>query len=206
MGPAAAATLRGRSSTVTTSDTTTTGPADQAGTTTEASSRRRPCFPDDPNYPDGYTEIDLPPERLLRAYFNTEILEPEGEPQPKIIHADDYFKVRFRVELKGELWYCICGDWWFDLGFSPTGAGKGFDLSNVLGREKFYYRNWRGCDTRCIELVIEVPPGTIPVEYCGTVYKCAAKVQLYCCGKSAAVVGFDDMGTFQFYKADIDED
>jgi len=168
--------------------------------------KRKPCWPDDPNYPDGYTEIDLPSERLLRAYFDTQILEASDEPQPRIIHADDYFKVRFRLELKGELWYCICGDWWFDLGFSPTGAGKGFDLSNVLGREKFYYRNWRGCDTRCIELVIEVPPGTIPVEYCGTVYKCAAKVQLYCCGKSAAVVGFDDMGTFQFYKADIDED
>ena len=168
--------------------------------------KRKPCWPDDPNYPDGYTEIDLPSERLLRAYFDTEILEASDEPQPRIIHADDYFKVRFRLELKGELWYCICGDWWFDLGFAPTGAGKGFDLSNVLGREKFYYRNWRGCDTRCIELVIEVPPGTIPVEYCGTVYKCAAKVQLYCCGKSAAVIGFDDMGTFQFYTADIDED
>lgn len=146
--------------------------------------------------PDGYTEIDLPSERLLRAFFDTQILEPSDEPQPRIIHADDYFRVRFRLELKGELWYCICGDWWFDLGFAPTGAGKGFDLSNLLGREKFYVRNWRGCETRCIELVINVPPGTIPVEYCGTVYKCAAKVQLYCCGRSAAVVGFDDMGTF----------
>jgi hypothetical protein len=173
-----------------------------------AASKPRGCFPDDQYYPDGYTEVDLPPERLLRATFNTEILEPKGEPQPNIIQADEPFTVRFRVALEGELWYCICGDWWFDLGFAPapTGKGEGFDLSDLLGREKFYIRNWRGCDTRCLELPIYVPPDTIPVRYCGTVYQCAAKVQLFCCGRPAAVVGFDVLGSFQFYKADIADD
>lgn len=149
----------------------TAGTTSAADATTAESPRRRPCWPDDPEYPDGYTEIDLPPERLLKAFFNTEILEPEDEPQHKIIHADESFKVRFRVALQGELWYCICGDWWFDLGFTPTGSGTGFDLSDVLGREKFYVRNWRGCDTRCIEHVVYVPADTIPVDYCGTVYQ-----------------------------------
>jgi hypothetical protein len=177
-----------------------------AGAAEAAPPKKKRCFPDDPYYPDGYTEIDLPSERLLRASFNAEILEPPDEPQPNIIQADEPFKVRFRVALEGELWYCMCGDWWFDLGFAPTGGGRGFDLSDVLGREKFYYRNWRGCDTRCIELEIYVPADTIPVEYCGTVYQCAAKVQLFCCGRPAAVVGFDVLGSFQFYKAEVADD
>jgi hypothetical protein len=194
--------------------TDTASAAETAGTTSAAEAttasppkpKPKRCFPDDPYYPNGYTEIDLPPERLLRATFNAEILEPKGEPQPNIIQADEPFTVRFRVALEGELWYCICGDWWFDLGFAPTGKGEGFDLSDVLGRDKFYIRKWRGCDTRCLELVVYVPPDTIPVEYCGTVYQCAAKVQLFCCGRPAAVVGFDVLGSFQFYKADVADD
>jgi hypothetical protein len=79
--------------------------ADQEEAARGLAPKKKPCWPDDPNYPDGYTEIDLPSERLLRAYFDTQILEESDEPQPQIIHADDYFKVRFRLELKGELWY-----------------------------------------------------------------------------------------------------
>jgi hypothetical protein len=192
------------------SEATTTAEPAQAAEETAEEYRPKPkpkrCFPDDPYYPDGFTEIDLPAERLLRATFNAEILEPPGEPQPKIIQADEPFKVRFRVALEGELWYCICGDWWFDLGFAPTGEGKGFDLSNLVGRDKFYIRNWKGCEKRCLELEVYVKPDTIPTEYCGTVYQCAAKVQLFCCGRPAAVVGFDVLGSFQFFKADVADD
>jgi hypothetical protein len=168
------------------------------------SPKRQPCWPDDPDYLDGYTEIDLP-SRLLQARWDVDILEAAYEPQHKIIEADDPFKVRFRVALLGDLWYCVCGDWWFDLGFTPIGEGKGFDLSDLVGRDKFYVRNWRGCRTRCIELLVEVPPNTIPTEYCGTVYECAGKFQLYCCGRPAAVVGFEPLEEFQFYKATIED-
>ena|SRR5512133_1072041 len=168
------------------------------------SPKRQPCWPDDPDYLDGYTEIDLSP-RLLQARWDVDILEASYEPQHKIIEADDPFKVRFRVALLGDLWYCVCGDWWFDLGFTPIGEGKGFDLSDLVGRDKFYVRNWRGCRTRCIELLVEVPPNTIPTEYCGTVYECAGKFQLYCCGRPAAVVGFEALEEFQFYKATIED-
>jgi hypothetical protein len=188
---------------VTVADATSTASAAEA--TPAPSPKRQPCWPDDPDYLDGYTEIDLPSERLLQAKWDVDIIDPEGGEPHRIIEADDPFKVRFRVALLGELWYCICGDWWFDLGFTPIGAGTGFDLSDLVGREKFYYRDWRGCRTRCIELVIEVPANTIPTEYCGTVYECAGKFQLYCCGRPAAVVGFEALEEFQFYKAEIED-
>ena len=62
-----------------------------ATTASRPKPRPKRCFPDDPYYPDRYTEIDLPPERLLRATFNAEIREAEGEPQPNIIQADEPF-------------------------------------------------------------------------------------------------------------------
>jgi hypothetical protein len=197
--------MQGRSSTVA-DRTNAAGITSTADSTAPTSPTQQPCWPDDPYYPDGYTEIDLPSERLLRAAFHAEILEPEGEPQPRIIQADEPFKVRFRLAQQDQLWSDISGDWWFDLGFAPTGAGKGFDLSNLLGRDKLYVRNWRGSDTQCLEREVYVLAHTIPTEYCGTVYQCAAKVQLFCDGKPTAAVGSQVLGSFQFYKADLDED
>jgi hypothetical protein len=195
--------MGGRSSTVC-SATDTAEATSAADTTTATSPTRQPCWPDDPDYLDGYTEIDLPSAKLLRARWDVDILDPEDEPPHKIIEADDRFKVRFRVALLGDLWSCIAGDWWFDLGFTPIGAGRGFDLSDLVGRERSYVRNWQGCRTRCVELVIEVPANTIPTEYCGTVYECAGKFQLYCCGRPVAVVGFEALEEYQFYKASIE--
>ena len=51
--------------------------ADQEEAARGLAPKKKPCWPDDPNYPDGYTEIDLPSERLLRAYFDTQILGGE---------------------------------------------------------------------------------------------------------------------------------
>jgi len=75
-----------------------------------AAPKKPPCWPDDPDYLDGYTKLDLPPEKLLRAYWDVDILDPEKEPSHKIIDAGDSFTVRFRVALVGDLWTCICGN------------------------------------------------------------------------------------------------
>jgi hypothetical protein len=102
-----------------------------------------------------------------------------------IIERKDPFEVRFRVELKGRLWYCICGHWCFDLGFTSIGKGEHFNLSDYLPepeKSKLRICDWKGCDTRCIEVCVRVPPNTIPVERCGTLYEVGAKFELRCCG------------------------
>jgi hypothetical protein len=165
-----------------------------------------PCWPNDPDYLDGRTKIDLPSEKLLKAYWDTDIIDPEEEPSHRIIDAGDDFKVRFRLELVGDLWTCVCGDWWFDLRFTPIGEGTGFDLSKKLGPEKFWVKGWKGCDTKCIELVIVVPANTIPTEFCGTLYEAGAVFQLYCCGRAAAVVGFEALEEYQFFKAEVSDE
>jgi hypothetical protein len=51
--------------------------------------------------------------------------------------------VRFRVQLEGRLWKCICGCWRFDLCFDPCGEGTGFNLSGVLpDSERRKLRMW----------------------------------------------------------------
>ncbi len=42
-----------------------------------AAPTKPPCWPDDPDYLDGYTKIDLPSEKLLRLYWDVDILDPE---------------------------------------------------------------------------------------------------------------------------------
>lgn len=164
------------------------------------------CWPNDPDFLDGATKIDLPSERLLRAFWDVDILDPEDEPSHKIIDAGDSFTVRIRLELEGGLWTCVCGDWCFDLVFTPIGKGTGFDLSDLLGRDKLCRKNWKGCDTTCIELRVQVPPDTIPVDYLGTLYECGGKFQLFCCGKPAPVTGYEALEEFQFFKTALEDE
>jgi hypothetical protein len=160
------------------------------------------CWPHDRDYLDGRTEIRLPSERLLHAYWDADILDSNGVPPSTIISVEDDFFVRFRLELDGDLWACIAGDWDFDLGFVPIGKGTGFDLSDLLAPGTTQVRNWKGCDrgATCIELMVRVPKDTIPAEYTdGTLYEVGAKFQLHCCGKPAAVVGYEALEEYQFY-------
>jgi hypothetical protein len=69
-----------------------TGPTSTTETAIAARPTKRPCWPDDPDYLDGYYEIDLPPERLLRAKWDVDIIDPEGGEPHRIIEADDPFR------------------------------------------------------------------------------------------------------------------
>ena len=85
--------------------------------------------------------------------------------------------------LKGRLWKCICGHWCFDVCFTSIGDGPDFNLSDVLpDRSELQITDWKGCDGLYIEMCVSVPPGTIPVERCGTLYQVGAKFELRCCG------------------------
>jgi hypothetical protein len=153
-----------------------------------------PCYDNDPL--DGYTQIDLPSEEYLQAYWDVDIL-----PMRKIITTSKDFTVRFRVVLIGELWYCICGDWCFNLGFTAIGKGSDFNLSDLVGEDKFKVTGWKGCNTRCIELSVPVPAGTIPADYCGTLYECGGWFELYCCERGpVAVVGMEPLEERFFFK------
>ena len=166
------------------------------------------CWPGDKDYLDGSTEIFLPSERLLKAYWDTDILDDDKNPLDTIIESNEAFQVRFRVELRGRLWKCICGHWCFDLGFTAVGDGPDFNLSDVLPdnlKEKLRLCDWEGCQTQCIDITITVPPGTIPADYCGTLYEIGAKFELRCCGSCEdrehghlAVAGHENQGEYMF--------
>jgi Bacterial transcriptional activator domain len=138
------------------------------------------CWPDDKDYLDGSTEIFLPSEKYLKAYWDCDIIDDKN-PQDTIIESNEAFQVRFRVELKGRLWKCICGHWCFDLCFTAIGDGEDFNLSDVLPddlKPDLRICDWQGCQTRCIDKTITVPAGTIPAGYCGTLYQVGAKFEL----------------------------
>ena len=169
------------------------------------------CWPNDKDYLDGATELFLPSEKYLRAYWDADILDDDKDPQDTIIESKEAFTVRFRVELKGKLWRCICADWCFDLGFTAIGDGKDFNLSDVLPadlKSKLKLCDWEGCDTLCIDVDIRVPGGTIPADYCGTLYQVGAKFELRCCGDCddddkqkqghLAVAGHEPQGEYMF--------
>jgi hypothetical protein len=160
------------------------------------------CWPNDPDYLDGKTEIELPPERFTKVFWDADIIdEDDKNKHDTILGSQELFKVRFRVELRGRLWKCITGDWRFDVGFTLIGREKSFFLSSLLpGNPNFGYPGWRGCDTLCIERIVEVPPGTIQLQDDTEVYETAAKVELRCCDGHIAVAGYEALEEYQFFQ------
>jgi hypothetical protein len=160
-----------------------------------------PCFAHDPDWLDGVTEIHLERgQTLLR--WDTDLLDLNGGNLGTIISADDAFLVRFRLEFVGTLWRCVAGDWNFDVGFAVQGGGgQSFDLSEKLPADRLQVLGWKGCDTQCIEHKVIVPAGTIPAgRRTGTVYEVSGRFQLACCGKGAALVGYEANAEYQFYQ------
>ena len=84
---------------------------------------KAPCWPGDRDYLDGRTEIELS-TRHLEAYWDADIIDVDDKNKhDRIIGRNDPFEIRFRVELVGRLWRCICGHWCFKVGFAPVGVG-----------------------------------------------------------------------------------
>lgn len=165
----------------------------------------RRCWIDEDDWHRAHTRIELPSERYLKAFWHTEILDVDSpNPHDRIIERRDPFLVRFRVELEGRLWRCIGGHWCFNVGFTAIGAGDDFNLSSHLPPGALEIVDWTGCQTLCVELCVEVPPNTIPVGYCGTVYEVASWFELRCCGgcqdpnSHLAASGFERLGDYQF--------
>ena len=110
---------------------------------------RSVCWPDDPDYLDGKTEIELPSRRYTQVFWDADIIDLDDKNKADtILGTEQAFQVRFRVEMRGRLWRCITGDWLFDVGFKPIGPGRGFYLSSLLpGNPGFEVKDWRGCDS-----------------------------------------------------------
>jgi hypothetical protein len=158
------------------------------------------CWPDDKDYHDGAVELRVPPSTALKAYWHARVEDTFGVPPGTIIAVTDPFVVRFRVELIGDLWHCIHGDWCFNLCFTAIGDGPDFDLSDKLPAGALDLKDWDGCENRCIELVYTVPAGTVAAEHCGTLYEVGAKFCLHCCTRERPIlVGFEPLCELQFY-------
>jgi hypothetical protein len=166
---------------------------------------KAPCWPDDKDYLDGRKELRVPSSKLLKAHWDADIIDVEGVKPGTIIAVTDDFVVRFRVELVGELWLCLGGCWCFDLGFTAIGDGEDFNLSRKLPPNVLEIRDWRGCETRCIELCYRVPAETIPADYCGTLYEVGARFSLHCCcngehkHERPILVGYEALEEREFY-------
>lgn len=113
------------------------------------------CWPGD-NL-DGYTEIN-PPAGMLRAYWDSEILDTSGVPSDRILKVGDTFDVRFRIELVGPAWQCMTGDWVFDIRFDEQGGPADFKISSLLPPDVLTVKDWKGCQTTCIEHRYTVGP------------------------------------------------
>ena len=84
---------------------------------------------------------------------------------------------RFRVEVQPlETWREASGTWRFDLLFSAKGKGTNFNLSDQLPSPGLT-TDWRGADTQCIEVISQIPPNTLALEYHGPSYEVSAKVE-----------------------------
>lgn len=158
-----------------------------------------------PDWLDGATEIELSTHHV-RAYWDADIIDiDDRNKHDTIIERRDPFEVRFRVYLRGRLWKCICGHWCFDVGFTSIGDGRNFNLSDLLpDRSELQIRDWKGCHGLYIEKCVRVPPNTIPVEHCGSLYQVGAKFELRCCGycddenSHLAVAGHEPQGEYMF--------
>jgi hypothetical protein len=158
-----------------------------------------------PDWLDGATEIELSTHHV-RAYWDADIIDiDDRNKHDTIIERRDPFEVRFRVYLRGRLWKCICGHWCFDVGFTSIGDGPDFNLSDVLpDRSELQIRDWKGCNGLYLEKCVRVPPNTIPVEHCGSLYQVGAKFELRCCGycddenSHLAVAGHEPQGQYMF--------
>ena len=150
------------------------------------------CWPGDDL--DGYTEI-YPQFPMLRAYWDSEILDTSGVPSQPIIGVSDPFDVRFRLELVGPAWRCMAGDWAFDVRFDEAGGPADFKLSSLLSADALTVKDWKGCDKTCIEFQYRVPANTVQES----VYELTSTFGLSCCGKPAAIVGFEPLEEYQWY-------
>jgi len=164
-----------------------------------------PVTPELPDWLDGATEVLLPTRRHLRAYWDADILDIDDKNvHDTIIERTDAFEVRFRVYLKGRLWNCIGGTWCFNVGFTAIGDGPDFNLSDVLPNpDELQIRDWNGCQSRYIDLCVNVPPCTVPTDACGTLYQVGAKFELRCCDSynargEVAVAGHEAQGEYMF--------
>jgi hypothetical protein len=160
-----------------------------------------PCFPDDKDYLDGRREIMLPKGEFT-AHWDLDILDVNGVRPNRIISIRDAFEVRFRVELIGRLWYCMCGTWCFDVGFTPIGKGSGFNLRDKVSDPGLFDFKWCGCERRCIEVCIPIPAGTVPAECCGTLYEVGAVFKFHCCDKLSPLTGYEPKHHYEFYDPD----
>jgi hypothetical protein len=160
-----------------------------------------PCFNEPGDPLDATDELIVNPANM-KALWDADLLDTFGANPGTVIDTTRPFVVRFRVELQGNLWRCMTGNWIFDLGFTAIGTGGAFDLSAKLPAGVLNHPNWIGCASRCILVEYQVPPNTVPASApAGTLYEVGAKFQFHCCAQpsSLALAGFEALEERLFY-------
>jgi hypothetical protein len=147
----------------------------------EALSHGSECWPDDPNWLDGAVWVDVPAVggRDSGCYFDADLLDHAGQSPQGVLDIDQALQVRFRVEVKPRsLWAEVSGTWTFDLDFTGIGFGSAFKLSDRIGESGLRIADWSGKDINCVEVTVNVPPGTLPGSSTTELYQVGATMML----------------------------
>jgi hypothetical protein len=158
------------------------------------------CWPGDPNWLDGAMEMDLSRQYKpgAKCFFVTDLLNQSGQSLDTVVRVDKPFKARFRIEIRPPRgWEDVSGTWGFDLAFTAIGEGASFALSHILGKSGLKYAGWSGKTTSCVEVITDVPPGTLPEQSEPILYQVSATVMLQpTSGLPELVAGHEALGEY----------
>ena len=166
---------------------------------------RSVCWPDDPDYLDGKTEIELPSRRYTQVFWDADIIDLDDKNKAD---ADP----RHGTGLPGALPRRNAGK---ALAVSSPATGCSTSASSRSGRDPASTcrrfspatRDSRsrtgGAATGCASSSIsDVPPDTIKLRdgQDTEVYEVAAKVELRCCDGHVAVAGYEALEEYEFFR------
>lgn len=156
-----------------------------------------------PPLPTHAVEVRKPASDALDAHFYAELVDAKGVAPGSVISTTDPFVAKFHIRLHGDLWRCICGHWCFDMCFESCGEGPELNLMDLPNIEpNLYVWDWKGCErgSRHFTLTVPIPAGTIPPGKKNRLYDVSATFQMLDpCRKPVAVLGYQELGKFQFY-------
>lgn len=99
----------------------------------------------------------------LKAKVTTTLHErPGGDPPVDIVHEDQEFIIRTRVELQGNIRHYLCGKLCMSAGFESIGLGPDYDLYQDV--------ELKPCGDGVYNFELVVPAGRLLAGHCGKIY------------------------------------
>ncbi|SRR6266487_759215 len=163
------------------------------------------CWPDDLDWIDGAMWIDIPAlgDKGFGCFFDASLLDDVGQPSDNVHDVDQAWQVRFRAEIQPRsAWAEVSGAWSFDLDFTGIGFGSAFKLSEKIPVSALQLAGWSGKDTNCVQVTVNVPPGTLPGTPTNELYNVGATMTLQPTGGiSKPVPAHEHLGEYALFSS-----